>query len=129
MKPIEISTDSWHYRLISKYDFPDTEICGYTKQLIMFLIVTAMLVVLLMVFVYMTGDAIAWLIACIVNQQLIPIGEPAIGFFAVVIFFLIPYTISRVQLKRLSEGKTEPSFISQAYRSWKEKYCVRIEFK
>lgn len=129
MKPIEISTDSWHYRLISKYDFPNTEICGYTRQLIMYLIMTAILVVLLTIPVYMMGDAIGWLIACIVNQQLIPIGEPAIVFFVAVIFFLIPYTISRMQLKRLREGKTEPLFISKAYRSWKDKYCVKVQFK
>ena len=153
MKPITFSKDSWHFKLMSnmnhlpdnydRYDpAPSTDICAYSRKLFTCLLVVAIVVMIAVMAGPVTwGDCIAWLVACnVTGQWILPdgLGAGAIGEVVIAIAIGIAWCITTMYIKyktwkRANKPKEnvpdEPSIIYEIYRKFKDKTCVRINFK
>jgi len=125
MKPIVFKKDSWHYKLADGMGYPSEDICGYTRQVLEALLLATLGVGICAALLYLVASVPMWIgMMLYLGMFLEPLpgaeGGSIILFFAAVC--LICYHASQVDLEA-------PSFARVAYRSFKEKYCVRVEFK
>ena len=132
MKAIELNKDSWHYKLASRanpyfYSRGEEDICSYTKYVFL-----GFLEIILISFVVLLlgGFTVNFFYSCytwlFLNQ---PFNEFAVVFGCVVGGLLnacaIAYFCNNAKEKM---SHTEPGFVRLAYRSWKDKFCVKITF-
>lgn len=152
MKQLSIDTSSLHWRLASVYGpmserdvrMHGTDICEYTRAVLAG-IVKWFLCIGLGAFVGLClGDALAWIAAGIVTNFVDP-GMPATvavlvisGVTAVFLWLLVTDWIKEWLYRRAKrrlekeadeqdDEEREPSFIVEAYRAFKDKYCVRMK--
>jgi len=153
MKNLKFNTNSWHYRLAHWGNgYVDNNICDYSKQVLMGLL--KLFTVMLMIFVItaaaskiivemvlgvwfsvLTGTdmfshtgAVSWLIVFSVLVS---------GIFMLVCSKLGDILHDRALMRRreIYEHKNDPkpvkkdSFIVAAYKSFKDKYCIQIQFE
>lgn len=146
MKALEFKQKSWHFWLANfgrtriyreRYDDEDiqTDICSYTnavfKGLIAFIIVACLALA-----------GATWLVSSVLNI----VGYFVLGYglYETTKGFIFLVGILSVALAALLTGagigrgierlrdrvdNTEPGFVRTAYRSWKDKYCLKITFK
>jgi len=147
MKTITLNSKHWFHRWVLKDSrFSEIDICSYTR-----LVLSRLLLLLLMTIIYgfptilflvLIGvwgrdtislvfnttlsfpynlEFIIYFISGLVSflLMLITLGSP----FIISVYF---YTLCKNMEKT---GDREPNFVSLAYRSWKDKYCVKIKFK
>ena len=135
MKTLNFSSTSWHYRIATFGDkhrcYEVEDICSYTRKFMggFFLLILATVSCGLVS--YAISDFFTWLIACITNQTLIIPEIPAqfvicsiattAGFLAIVCTALT----ARDYLSIIKKNKKD-SFIGNAYRSFKDKYCMKV---
>ena len=128
MKTLTFNKNSWHYKLAAlNNDWHSTDICSYSKSVIIGLLGCIIL------FIGAIGYSITvmwFLMACLVSvktginvidTQAIAGAVMLFGPFAV--FGMFKYLDSPTSYK-----KKPDSFITTAYKSYKEKFCVKIEF-
>ena len=153
MKQLSIDTNSLHWRLASVYGpmhedavrAQGTDICEYTRAVLAG-VVKWFLCMGLGAFVGLClGDALAWIAAGIVTHFVDP-GKPAVitvlfigGVTAVFLWLFVTdlirdwlYRRAKRRLEKEADGQgddeeREPSFIVEAYRAFKDKYCVRMK--
>jgi hypothetical protein len=134
MKEITISRKSWHYFLAR---FGDTyhrrdlsDICSYRQAVAIggsfFTFVTSVCVGLTI----STGDALAWVASGFMNGWLIEpnvIASAALGIcmLAAILTAAGIIVLGMNFIYKLLRGNS-PSVLSQAYESWKDKYCVKV---
>lgn len=136
MKTIEISSNSWHYRLLREFGVQDADdICQYTRRLVLCLIGCVAFGSLGAVaagsVLYFAGDTIAWIVACIAMMNWLPIGNGAIVFLGLVFACLVVFC-GPVWYERGTNSirqKMDTPFMRTAYDSWKNKWCARVEVK
>lgn len=144
MKQLNFKCDSWHYKLAKfvgyyiEYDSDEQsgDICGYTRAVLfgcmLFLLGFGCMVVLLMGVVHLLmGLAFSLAYGAWIMTTL---GEITL-FFSIVGLSL---AISTIVMDKLHKWINTPrnhhkasvpdGFIKSAYKSWKNKYCVRIKF-
>lgn len=143
MTPFIVNENSWHYHLATKYGnmkyWLTEDICTYTQSVILGLIKAALMTLLLAVVV---GSVVSFwmylLVSAIVGH--IATIENGFGMFGGVIHAIVFGAIAVVNLVLGFEwcvnkitGKVRAiahtGFVKAAYRSWKDKYCIRVEFK
>lgn len=145
MKSLNFNRDSWHYKVATRWGgmpewFEDTNICDYTRAVMKGLLGALLLATLAFALLYWAADTIAWWIAMLVTGVFIeepgPIILTGLTAFAIVVSSL-SYALHRFsewKLKRDEEkagaAKHTPrkpdSFVKKAWRSWKDKTCVRV---
>lgn len=142
MQPIVFKSDSWHYKLACrvgyKYWRSNLELCGYVRWVLWGMVLAVIGTAVALAMLYAAGDAIAWWLAMLVSGSAIHAGFGA-GLFTVSLIALgiivavgwtmligAPYVSA--WLKR-TDIELTPSFIVEAYRSFKTKTCRRIDFQ
>lgn len=135
MKLVTFSDASWHYRMArfgdEHHERKLDDICGYTRAvlsgLIWFILATAVVGILLISLI----DAVIWLIVGILinfvsmNAHGFVIVAVLGGFAALVCFALTNNYLEDLKLRR--EGRdVKPSFVTEVYDAFKNKYCFRV---
>jgi hypothetical protein len=130
MKTLTFNRKSWHYWVASfgnEYRCNRVNnICDYTRKFMGGLFLLILAFTTFCGGVYVLADFFAWMVACIVNMVLI-IPNMATEFIIILIalsvsFIAIVYVIDTVR-------NHEDTFIYNAYRSYTDKYCIRVNFK
>ena len=126
IKPFEISTDSWHYRFVSRIsgDLP-SDICAYTRMFIFGVIGAACLLLALGLCLYAAVHGVVWLVWMLVNLEFI---TPDTLAPAGILLLLFAGVIAFLAYKEDREIPV-PSFLSAAYESFHDKFCIPLEFK
>ena len=149
MKKIVIDRESRTYQFAQKYGGyrelkHDHDICAFRRALVLgflkiaFLASTASLVYsALVVGVFMSYRESGWgfwwsVVAAIFTPALTAVAIVA-AFCAVCATFEFIFTKIERRREKLKEeieaGLRQPSALRETYRSWKEKYCAKVEFK
>lgn len=146
MKPITLNKNSWHYRLADKYTqrgvWDDGEnICLYTKQVLKGSVWALFLTFILSFVVLSFMDFFIWLYVSI-STGLWTTPRELSGFAIVIILLsacgVVAYIgVQTIEWLKESDNRfaqktssmVNPSFISEAYKSFKNKYCIKVEFK
>ena len=138
MKTVTINRNAWHFRaqhqIFSLRGDPE-DFCAYVRRVIWSVLVLALFAIAAIaggcIAVYSTGDFIGWLVAGIV-YGFVRI-EGGVGFAAamtagVLALFCVGISrLARTGGALLTEHK--PEFLSDAYRSIKDRICYRLEIR
>lgn len=151
MKPFTIYTDSWHYRflnwwhvdngrLMSRY-IKEWDFCTYWRKLILTMLAVAFRTVFVGAVLGALASA-AFIIArdvilLVFTQDLTPQCAASCVFVILTLTcILVSMIVNRKRQERYEQERlrvadtkpTQPSIIAQAYRSWRNKFCMRVEF-
>jgi hypothetical protein len=134
-----INRKSWHYFLAYKLgDFHDDEsatdennICFYVRQVAQGVLLGALGCALFAGAAFLAICGLAFLVHLLINFNLPTVMLQAGGGTAgATVVALVVWGIRTLWLRhRVRSYQKPPSFIKQAYRSFKDKTCVRIETK
>jgi hypothetical protein len=150
MKPFTVSTTSrwftrpWHIQLATTYGTlrdseaarqdlleDGTDICSYTKAIFWGALFTlVMTAVVGFLFGAIVGDFGAWIAAGIMHGFVQPDeGAMFLLMLAIVATAVVGIIMFCIMIGKVKQGRTlTPSFVGQAYDSWKNKYCVELKF-
>ena len=148
------SRNSWHYKLVDLFFFPKEEdFCSYCRQvLISILTLIVLSFVILIVLPLFLGIVVVEFISVFTifpdigtifttqNKLLVFFGLIQFGYIIALLIFIILYllnkcvyqkyqTYSRNKRNTLVIKEKEPSLVKEWYKSFKGKYCPRVEFK
>jgi hypothetical protein len=135
---LTFNTNSLHYQLallggLSKYN-DDSNICEYTRH-VLFGSLFAIVIGLIIAFIGMVLSHMLFAIGFSLVYGILIFTDPAIaGFITTSIglfwFGMWKLTESAKEHRRNApdEPKKPDGFVKHAYKSWKEKYCVKVEF-
>lgn len=148
------SRNSWHYKLVDLFFFPKEEdFCSYCRQvLISILTLIVLSFVILIVLPLFLGIVVVEFISVFTifpdietifttqNKLLVFFGLIQSGYIIALLIFIILYlldkcvyqkyqTYSRNKRNTLVIKEKEPSLVKEWYKSFKGKYCPRVEFK
>jgi len=140
MKTIEINQMSWHYKLanfaVTNYDleYRCNDVCDYTRKVLfgafVFLIACVCGIMASVMFVWMFADTLAWIVASIVQGGFIYPNPPTIALLVVLALFTVIGALYSIPKGFAAINRTvDIPFVKTAYRSWKDKWCAKIEFK
>lgn len=139
---INLSKKSWHYEIVNRYcdDYYDSsDLCSYARGVMSALAKLLLLsIVGALIFGYGFGDLFAWIAAVIKTAAWIEPNPVTIFVGGIILILSILFCgvaltalfhTSKVA-KKVSAVMTpaEDSFLVQAYRGFKDKTCVRINF-
>jgi hypothetical protein len=134
MKTLKFNRDSWHYKLVNivfgfNANYDRADICSYTRKVLLAMFVVTLIAVIILFANYYLGNLIGYIIASIINLTIIDpdIGHIIVGaiFFNGACCWLAPIIANKTP--RVCY-KISDSFIGEAYKSFKGKYCAKIEF-
>lgn len=133
MNQLGIDTQSWHFRFLNwcdpsvKYNCQD--LCTYVRSVIFNMIMLSMAVLLFgSAVLVLVGGTIAWIAACITTWTFImPEAEPIV-FFVIMLGALMATCSYHISRKWNQLSDSESSVVGLAYRSWKEQFCVKINY-
>ena len=125
MNTIKLNRNSWHYRLYDKYanNFHEPyDICGYTQGVILGAITVFFITLISIVASIAVGDFLLW---SYFNLFVGSVGmeTPAAIFLMFAAFGVIIFGIGTFQ----DYSKFHDNFVTSAYRSYKDKYCIKVE--
>lgn len=130
MEAIKINRNSWHFKIVKMTnDFPE-DICEYRRSFLSSCFLLAFVGCLSGVGLWVMSNMVIGFIfallygAWILNDVAI-IGSIAILSFGVI--FGAPVLWTYIKRLRVDKGKKQPGPVTLAYRSWKEKHCVKVE--
>jgi uncharacterized membrane protein len=132
MKTLTFKENSWHHRLakMGGFDWSCGDICSYTRKVMMgalgAILVSALALILLYLAVHMVmgiGFSLWYGMFLFTDAGFAGLVVVSIVSLVTGIFFLS----DRLQKYNLENQYNDPGFVKTAYRSWKEKYCARIE--
>lgn len=144
MKALNFNRDSWHYKVATEWGgmpkwFEDTNICEYSRAVMKGIAGLLLLTAAAFGLLYWVADTIAWWIAMLVTGVFIeepgPIvltGVTIIGTVSVVGGYLLTrlqWWLEDRRRNKSNNGYTQQkpdSFVKKAWRSWKDKTCVRV---
>jgi hypothetical protein len=133
MKTFQLKKDSWHYKLANfgvdhaAYRvYESSDICSYIRYvmygLFWFLVVSTIVLALGGFALYSIGNLIGWLFLGYILES------GTIGFFIIIgAFSLFIGTTAAVMITKDRMQHEEPGFVRLAYRSWKNKFCAKVE--
>lgn len=137
MKTIQISKTSWHYRFMEWTGdgyVNASDICEYSRKLVLRLIVAAIAVLFLSIIagfcLFMIGSTIAWAVASIVSLSFLPPEPPARAMLIAGFGIggpLMLFVLFKQNQDAIGEALDTP-FIRNAYDSWKNKWCAKVDF-
>ena len=135
MKEYTFSKDSWHYKMCAlgdadfKYKAQNMDMCEYIRVVIGKMITLALGSILLLALVGLLllswYDLVAWLFFdAEIHKSSIPMFIVQGGLLMFVGLIAI-----KVYLEKREESGEDPSFVTVAYRKFKDKTCSRVSFK
>lgn len=133
MKTLKFSKNSWHYKLARFGDeFSErnlSDICSYTRAFLWGTFLFLLFVAFMLGIIFIHGEAIGYVAAMIAQGTFIEpdtlAGICLMLYGAFFILCLITYTTKTVCEHKFKED----NFVVNAYHSFKDKYCVRVEVK
>ena len=134
---MKIKKDSWHYKLANFGDSHgyvpySSDICSYTKHVIWGLLLGFMAFLAILAFIYCIGNTLAFLAAISVYGIWFEPGWPAqiiltliitVGLFS--LFFVIYPIVDNI----VNSDYNTDKFVPSAYRSFKNKFCIKVEIE
>lgn len=131
MRELEYKRQGIIWRLASTYgplhEFEtETDICTYWRAVLKGSFLVALLTLLAVTISAGVADFGAWLAAMVVCQLYI---APEIGAFVVSVLFgfaIIACTVGGAFYLKQKTGVHAPRFMTEAYASWKDKTCVKV---
>ena len=148
------SRNSWHYKLVDLFFFPKEEdFCSYCRQvLISILTLIVLSFVILIVLPLFFGILVVEFISVFTNlpdvgtlftsqsKLLVFFGLIFSGYIIALLIFIILYLLDKCVYQKYQTynrnkrdtvviKKEEPSLVKEWYKSFKGKYCPRVEFK
>ena len=148
------SRNSWHYKLVDLFFFPKEEdFCSYCRQvLISILTLIVLSFVILIVLPLFLGSVVVDFINVFTNlpdivtlftsqnKLLVFFGLIFSGYIIALLIFIILYLLDKCVYQKYQTynrnrrdtvviKKEEPSLVKEWYKSFKGKYCPRVEFK
>lgn len=131
MKTFELKKKSWHYWLANfggERVYTHTDICAYIRYVMygtfFLMLVAAFLATLSGATLFAIGNLFSWLF---LGYQLHDITQVIFGIL--VGFSLMIAVMAAKAHYNVNVRDSEPGFVRLAYRSWKDKFCARIELK
>ena len=137
MKPIRLNDNSWHNKIASAFggdvgSFND--ICGYTCKMIwaMIKMLTVGVGCLFLLTVFLTTIITPILILLGYHVYSFAMGISSVGI-GVLLFtgigFAGQWIVDTYEERKYNSVRKPDGFIKHAYKSFKDKTCVRIEFR
>lgn len=129
---VTFNTNSWHYKLASTYTsfspYIHTDICSYTRKVVLSFFSLAMIALASVFIGWGIIDVALWA-WFFYHGYFLGLMGPGIVTISLSIAVLIIAGDTLLSSLRHYKTQKEPGFIRKAYRSWKDKYCVKVEFK
>ena len=142
MKPLLLNRNSWHFRLATVYgstyaDYPREDICSYSGAVLKGFSRVLLFTLLVSIGVsVLYSNLLAWIIICIKLRTFVPMMEIAAISITLHITLIALGLATRLYkilwgsvIKTARKPEPKPTFLSKAYKSWKDKTCVPIDFK
>ena len=140
MKTITIDKNSWHYRLLDKLDFyvaPD--ICSYTRKVLGALFLVGLMACFSLYILGALTNIAIWLVVCLQHSVWFQPEPWALGTTIAVLGFVfiigivlgavwIAETNTKRKIRRRNNNEPD-GFVTEAYKSFKDKVCYRVDFK
>ena len=133
MKTLKFSKNSWHYKLArfgDEFECRDlSNICSYTRAFLWGTLLFSLFTMFIFGIVVMHGEAIGYIAAMIAQGTFI---EPDTFAGVCLMLYCALFTIwffTRTHIIVTEHKFKEDNFVVNAYHSFKDKYCVRIEVK
>lgn len=145
MKTLTFNKNSWHHWIVwhytnyNVYSPGKADICGYTRALLqgLFLISLAAWCVLLII-TFILSPLLALFIHVKLLNDLVPVAVfvwalifmfGVVGTISILLKSLIKKIYNKIHSKEKKIKEKMPSAIREMYNHWKEKTCVKVEFK
>lgn len=151
MKPYELSRNSWHFKIATKYggfrcktvwgeEYTHLDFCDYLQSVIWAVLKLALAVAILVFFGFCVYDLGLWVYESIQAGQFVTAEGRLAGMMLIVLFFLVSgalligvfggllLLVSKIQDYRESHS-IGPSFLTLAVDKVRNKTCVQIKFK
>jgi len=145
MKTLTFNKNSWHHWIVwhftnyNVYSPGKADICGYTRALLqgLFLISLASSGVLI-AFIFLASPILDIFIHFKALDEIAPIAlrvwcliflGGVLALFLMLLKFLIKKIYNKIHSKEKKIKEKMPSAIREMYNHWKEKTCVKVEFK
>lgn len=152
MKKHTITTKSWHYKFTSRFtemsgDYAPSDICGYRRKFMRAFVNMLVIYFLIAIFVALPiVDTACWLAASISSGHFYwrNLNEGTQIWLLIVSVISMMFLVGWIyachkerQAARRAQDRfngikpsiKEPGTIAVAYRSMKEKFCVKVDFK
>lgn len=133
MTPYVIDKNSWHYRMMNRYNSDSLwrchDICAYVRAVIFTIILLVFVATMIGGFIALTvGDSLAWIAACISLGTFVDIGIGPSIVVAIITLIAILSGCYYFDEWRKRRTYADPGAVKLAYLSWKDKYCAKITF-
>lgn len=136
MKPVVFKQDSWHYWLTEFGGWcpRNTDICRYTRAVLRGLLLFLLSAFLVVAIAALTGAWFGWAVASITHSFVPPEGLAlvfcvALGVVAGTAALLGTLYVLVEKVSPALADVVYDSFASEAYRSFKDKVCFRVEVR
>jgi len=145
MKTLVFNKESWHYKLARGYGHSCTDICTYGRQVLKGILEAVFLfffgsaaiaacVGVVGMLLFLVASFLSYVAAGLVAGVWPDPNDAIIMGGTTVIVIMGGATVLVVGRLMKMCDKSKPfipkdSFIAEAYKSWKDKYCVPVEFK
>ena len=134
MKVIEFKRDSWHHKLATIHDpyynqdwKDETDICTYTRHVLLGFLSFLFMCGVFGLLAFFTLNSLYAVYQWVFFSQ--PMNEFAVVFLCVVGGLLTMGLLAGgTAVVREKLDSSHPGFVRTAYRSWKDKFCVKITF-
>lgn len=138
MKTLEFNRNSWHFWLATRianfktYNEDDLNICAYLRSVFAGGLVITLLGTLATLIASLIGSAVFHWVGVLLGLIHRKPNSMEIGGSVFLIMITVVYVIYLITTyfknRTYSEADAPPGFIKSAYRSWKDKTCVRVSF-
>lgn len=138
MKTLKLNKNSWHYKMVHRhdrfFDEYDLDICSYMRKVIygVFMYILATLIV---TFAATAGSIL--IIETILSiafgiyygmDLFSEIGAAGILLLFVGVIAYMVFSTIKMLTNRVDTAIKHDGFVKNAYKSYKEKFCARVEF-
>ncbi len=141
MKTLKFNTKSWHYQLATKIanynpGYNDEDLCTYTRHVLGALLILMVGVAGVAIVGLLASHMILGIIFSIMYKTFMFTEFGVIGLILstiILLMFSVIYTTKYLERRKAAKyrGGYVPkpdNFIKHAYKSWKDKFCVKIDF-
>lgn len=138
MKTLELKTNTWHYFLaeIGGRNLSETDICYYTRSVILGALLMSVFVFIALLMWHVTVHTVLGAIFGVIygTYMFTPAGEAGLIIFGIISVFVLMYLLSLGMVALQDRMKNtvinkQDNFLYHSYRSWKDKYCMRVVIK
>ena len=129
---ISLKTKSWHYRLATAYGSlstyaETTDICDYTRQVLKGVFIAVFMTAIISVAALCVIDMLMG-IGFSIAYGVMLMNPPGLIALILIIALGIIFSIAFAADKMNETVRnTQPGFVRTAYRSWKDKFCVKVK--